>query len=244
MDAKTKDKGQRTKDKQIGGFPVLFRPLFFVLCLLLIGLVGCNMETNNGVDPLTNGPPIPRNPQQTNAAGTTGNTRSGNGGTPGPLPVNGGPANSNSPAALATVNQGGNGGEQVPAKSTGGGVEVVWHGEGGKEAVKANGAESERGNVAAIRTVGDVQTRLGGPQTLDANRVDTYQAAQEALAARGVTWQRLETRGDQGEWKFTCSIPDPKVPNVLRRYEAQAVGEHGVAAIRLVIRKIDEEQQQ
>jgi hypothetical protein len=68
---------------------------------------------------------------------------------------------------------------------------------------------------------------------------DSYPQLQEALRARGVSWQRLETWGDAGEWKFRCSVPDPQKPGTGHNYEARAVGEYGLAAIRAVIDQID-----
>ena len=50
----------------------------------------------------------------------------------------------------------------------------------------------------------------------------SYEEAQARLTARGVVWQRLETWGDQGDWKFTCSIPNRQNPYISRTYEAEA----------------------
>jgi hypothetical protein len=50
----------------------------------------------------------------------------------------------------------------------------------------------------------------------------SYEEAQARLRALGVTWQRLETWGDQGDWKFTCSIPNRQNPYISRTYEAEA----------------------
>jgi hypothetical protein len=204
------------------------------LAAALLGLVGCVGDRNNEVDPLTGGPPIPRNQQQPN-----GQARAGNDTAKGPLPLEGGSANTNSAAALATGNQA-PAPVQVPAQRIGAASDTAWHAD---PAVKLSGPGSDSGTNPAIRPASDAQPRLGGPLTPTANRIDTYQSAQDALTARGVTWQRLETLGDQGEWRFMCSIPDRKSPNVLNKYEAQAVGEHGVAAMRLAIQKIDDEQQ-
>jgi hypothetical protein len=72
-----------------------------------------------------------------------------------------------------------------------------------------------------------------------AGQPDGYLQLQEMLRARGVTWQRLETWGDAGEWKFRCSIPNPQNRSVGRNYEARAAGDYGLAAIRAVIEQID-----
>ena len=61
----------------------------------------------------------------------------------------------------------------------------------------------------------------------------TYEQAKAILTARGVTWQRLETWGDAGEWKFSCAIPNPQNPNIRRTYEATARDD--LSALRAVI---------
>jgi len=65
-------------------------------------------------------------------------------------------------------------------------------------------------------------TTPGADATRLANGNLTYEGAQAQLTARGVTWQRLETWGDQGDWKFTCSIPNKQNPYISRTYEAEA----------------------
>src|SRR5919197_974311 len=56
----------------------------------------------------------------------------------------------------------------------------------------------------------------------------TFEQLQAMLAARGVTWQRLETVGHTGQWKFTCAIPNPQMPGTRRNYESTAGGPHGL----------------
>jgi hypothetical protein len=68
---------------------------------------------------------------------------------------------------------------------------------------------------------------------------DAYAQVQEALRARRVSAQRLETSGDGGEWHFWCAIPRADNPNLRTNYEAKAVGENGLAAMRAVIEEID-----
>ena len=60
------------------------------------------------------------------------------------------------------------------------------------------------------------------------------------LRQRGATFQRLETWGDDGEWKFSCAIPNRQNPAIRRTYEARA-GDPMVA-VRAVIDQIDKEQ--
>ncbi|MCX7699475.1 MAG: hypothetical protein N2039_01225 [Gemmataceae bacterium] len=74
----------------------------------------------------------------------------------------------------------------------------------------------------------------GGP------RIRTFEEAQQFLAARGVKWQDLQTTGE-GEWKFSCSIPNKNNPNSVRTYEAR--DRYGLHAIQKVIDQISRDQQ-
>lgn len=67
----------------------------------------------------------------------------------------------------------------------------------------------------------------------------SYEQAQDVLRSRGVTWQRLETWGDKGEWKFTCSIPNKQNAAISRNYEARA--NTPIDAIHAVLEKLDKE---
>jgi hypothetical protein len=60
------------------------------------------------------------------------------------------------------------------------------------------------------------------------------------VTARGAKFQMLQTWGDAGEWKFSCSIPNRQNPNIRRTYEARA-GDP-VSAIQAVLDQIDREQ--
>jgi len=68
----------------------------------------------------------------------------------------------------------------------------------------------------------------------------TYEQLKAQLEARGVTFRRLETWGEHGGVKFTCSIPNRQNPYISRTYEAQA--QDDLAAIRAVIEQMDKEQ--
>ncbi len=74
---------------------------------------------------------------------------------------------------------------------------------------------------------------------VSAGRVMTYEQAQALLAARGVKWQRLETWGDAGNWKFSCSIPNRQNAFISRTYEAQAPSY--LAAVQAVLAQIESE---
>jgi hypothetical protein len=60
------------------------------------------------------------------------------------------------------------------------------------------------------------------------------------LQARGVTFQRLETSGDNLEWKYSCSVPNPANPNIRRTYEAR--GRDPRSAMAAVLKQMDQEQ--
>jgi hypothetical protein len=68
--------------------------------------------------------------------------------------------------------------------------------------------------------------------------ISSYEQAQVQLAAHGVTWQRLETWGDNG-WKFSCSIPNPQNKFISRTYEAQA--RDYLSAMRAVLDQVSKE---
>ncbi len=68
----------------------------------------------------------------------------------------------------------------------------------------------------------------------------SYEEAQAQLKARGVTWQRLETWGDQGDWKFTCSIPNRQNPYISRTYEVEA--HDPFSALRGVLDQLEHDQ--
>jgi hypothetical protein len=67
----------------------------------------------------------------------------------------------------------------------------------------------------------------------------SFEQLQVMLAARNVTWQRLEMVGDQGEWMFSCAIPNPQNRSMRRHYQYRAVGPYGLEAIRGVLAEID-----
>src|SRR5205823_5758161 len=55
-----------------------------------------------------------------------------------------------------------------------------------------------------FQQIGTMQAGVnGGMLTASGVRTDSYQQLQDTLNTRGVTWRRLETVGDSGEWKFT-----------------------------------------
>jgi hypothetical protein len=69
-----------------------------------------------------------------------------------------------------------------------------------------------------------------------------YTQLQEALRARGVSWQHLEMSSDTGEWKFTCAVADPKNKRLLNFHEARSRDRYGLDALRAAIQQIDHPQ--
>jgi len=59
------------------------------------------------------------------------------------------------------------------------------------------------------------------------------------LQARGVNWHRLETWGDNSEWKYSCSVPNANNPNIRRTYEAR--GRDPRSAMAAVLTQMDQE---
>jgi hypothetical protein len=78
---------------------------------------------------------------------------------------------------------------------------------------------------------------MPGPGTTGGPSGMTYEEAQARLSARGVNWQRLETWGDQGDWKLTCSIPNRQNQYISRTYEAEA--HDPLSAVRGVLDQLD-----
>lgn len=81
---------------------------------------------------------------------------------------------------------------------------------------------------------------LQSEPTAPAPSVGSYEQLQSALAARGITWQRLEFLGDRREWKYSCSVPNRQRPTVSRTYEARAAD--SLAAMQSVLDQIQREQ--
>lgn len=70
----------------------------------------------------------------------------------------------------------------------------------------------------------------------------SFEEAQKYLKQRGVIWQRLETWGDQGQWKFQCSLPIPGSPNINRTYVTDPLPSDPLTAVRIVLDKIEKDQ--
>lgn len=76
--------------------------------------------------------------------------------------------------------------------------------------------------------------QVGGPPSASTD------ALMALLQARGATFQRLETTAEDGEWKYSCSVPHASNPNIRRTYEAR--GRDPRSAMAAVLRQMDQEQ--
>jgi len=81
---------------------------------------------------------------------------------------------------------------------------------------------------------------VASPVSLSSSQVTTNEQAQAILKNRGVIWQRLDQVANTGEWKFSCSLPNPQNPRLHRTYEGTAPDSLG--AIRAVLDKIEKDQ--
>jgi hypothetical protein len=192
-------------------------------------LAGCSLLENNiPDDPLRGGygQPIP-----SNASTTTGARGVSDGTAAGALPPVDGPT---SPAAL--TNAGGVLGNG-PARADGtAGVGVT-----------VGGPRTASSRLTPVAATNDGPATTQGPRaaappaTPVTSAAGEYEQLQQMLLARGVTWQQLKTGTARDEWVFVCSVPNPRDKNLEREYEATAVGPFGLAAIRAVIKRIDDD---
>ena len=88
--------------------------------------------------------------------------------------------------------------------------------------------------VAAPTVAGPIAVPADPPAGADA-----FGQLQQELTQRGVLFQSLEGPDDHGVWSFTCGVPKRGDPDSDHRIEVSAVGDHGLAAIRAAIDKID-----
>jgi hypothetical protein len=195
-----------------------------------------NLGRTTGVDPLLGGPPLPPAGQAANAA------------TPPPavpltlLPPQPAPNPATSNAALAAAGSRSldNGGDlriANPRPSTG---NDGWVGQAPALGGDGSGAVLRRPELAAEPASRRDPAPVSSPTATANSRITTYEQAQAQLSARGIIWQRLETGSTNGEWKFTCSIPNRQNPRLHRTYEAR--GTDPVSAVRAALEQIDKDQ--
>ncbi|HWG46856.1 MAG TPA: hypothetical protein VN688_29100 [Gemmataceae bacterium] len=106
----------------------------------------------------------------------------------------------------------------------------------------ASQASSSLRPVPSVPSGGFQQTGASVPGAAATSSVMTFEQAQQFLKKRGVAWQRLETLGDQGQWRFRCSIPVPN-QKINHTYETVSPFPYDpLTAIRAVISQIEQGQ--
>lgn len=223
----------------------------FGLCVL-VGLVGCSHTSKSKNDPLL-GVATPKPPATAQAKPDSNKSAA----LP-PLP----PTSATSPAALATsrpleggnelrIGTASNPGTTPPSTPTG------WQGQPppppptnwqtpSAPPASVPGPRSQAIPPASLPTASAIEPvsrrdpiLARGAAPLSMPPVMSYEQAQAILLSRGVKWQRLETWGDRGEWKFSCSIPNRQNPFISRTYEGRATDY--LSAVRAVLGQIDNE---
>lgn len=69
-----------------------------------------------------------------------------------------------------------------------------------------------------------------------AANIRTFEDAQQFLKQHRVTWQSMSQ--EDGEWKFSCSIPNPSNPHVNKTYQTSKPSPDLLSAMRAVIAQI------
>ncbi len=104
-------------------------------------------------------------------------------------------------------------------------------------------AESTSQRLAPVAAVGGASPPAATAPAAPPAGTLTFEQAQQILKQRGVTFQRLETWGDQGQWKFRCSLPIPGSTNMNRTYETDTpLPTDPLTAVRAVLDKIEKDQ--
>jgi hypothetical protein len=201
---------------------------------LLLMLIGCNsLHPSRDPDPLLGGPALrgTATPSKAQADAPTAPVA-----TLPPLPA---PPLGNSNAALASgigrpiLN---NADMRIASTPTAGAD--GWTGQDRSTQGTGNGAVLRQPEVG-VQPVAQQTPAPNSPATPPprGSGIANYEQAQGQLAARGVIWQRLETSGDNGEWRFSCSLPNPNNPRLRRTYEGRA--RDFLSAIQAVLDQID-----
>lgn len=198
----------------------IFRALFAGSSLSLSLSLGC-AGANHGMGGQVNDPLLGNAPAAPRPAGILGAPTTASRTTP--------PNSLTSTAALAAG----------PSRSLDAATELRIHdAPPGPNHGAAGGAILNR-PVPFPSTVAHANPVSPSPSFSPSSRVASYEQAQALLAARGVTWQRLETWGDKGEWKFTCSVPNKQNPFISRNYEAKS--RDFLGAMQAVLEQMDKE---
>ncbi len=70
--------------------------------------------------------------------------------------------------------------------------------------------------------------------------ITSFPQAVQELTGRGMIDNHFEEIGPD-DWRFDCTIRDPRHPANVRGYSATALGEHGLNAVRAVLTQIDQD---
>jgi hypothetical protein len=227
----------------------------------LLALAGC--ESDYGVkqgDPFVgiHGQPTPAAPTPAGSGGSTAGTPTANGGVPampgthsltsqaalagGTLPAPENPRSDLRMDVAPVVPTGSPGGAArgaAPSNVQVGGPEPVPETTSRLTPIAAGGGAPPSGSAVTpgVPTPAALVPLARSPGGM------TFEEAQQYLNQRGVIWQRLETWGDQGQWKFRCSVPLPGSTGLNRTYETESPGAADpITAIRTVIDKIEKDQ--
>jgi hypothetical protein len=187
----------------------------------LLTLAGCVGDSGGlDYDPIRGGRPIPEN-----AAITTG----ARGAAPSTIAENGDPMlpPPESAPSTAALTQGAVGVGRGPQPVADPSVKLA-----GPRAI--NGTSRMPGPVLT-GTILPTSALTNPPAT----QPGTYEQLQQALLARGVTFQMLKTGLARDEWIFQCSVALPGKSNMEQEFHTRAVGPGGLAAMRAAIDEID-----
>jgi len=205
----------------------------FVMMALMAG--GCNSVNKPQGDPLFGS--VKPQPGLTGAANS-------------PVPPLPGPTTTGSTAALASVNPRPlDGSHDLRIPDSGFAPAAGGQGSGTQLQQPVMGAPTTA-TFAPVNRQGQTVSNPGGtnPGGTGVSPMGTpsgssnlgYEEAQTRLKSLGVQWQRLETWGEQGDWKFTCSIPNKQNPYISRTYEAEA--HDPLSALHGVLEQIEHDQ--
>jgi hypothetical protein len=182
---------------------------------LLAALGGCQaaQDWRNEIDPIRGGTPIPSNSSATSRPPASGDVP--------PLQTG---RTSTSPAAL-TVGTGTADADRPAPAAPAVTIQVP------RPLVQA--AATPPGVVVPVSATAPFAAMPTGGTS--------FEQIQQALEARGVTEQHLDTTGKPNEWYFTCAVPNANNPLLRRNYETKRVGAGGLEAMRAVLVEIEQD---
>jgi hypothetical protein len=190
-----------------------------VLCLLALLLAGCssgnggNTPPPQGIDPLLNGPPTPKD------------TATAKGGPDKPLPAVPAVDGPTTPAGVAgssSPRSNGAGDLRIPNNQP---TPADWKDPSSPVKLSSPVTEGSASRTQQIRTVG---------ATSATETTDEYF---HQLQSRGVKGIRLEQLPTTGQWRCVCSIPAKSDPTTKQNFEA--LRDDPVAVLRAVLDQID-----